>query len=30
MCESDEVEHTSIVDDDGSLAIEGMLCCLKK
>jgi hypothetical protein len=30
MCESDEVEHTFIVNNDGSLAIEGMLCCLKK
>lgn len=30
MCENDEVEHTSIVNDNGSIAIEGMLCCLKK
>jgi hypothetical protein len=30
MCESDEVEHTYLINDDGSMAIEGMLCCLKK
>jgi hypothetical protein len=30
MCDSDEVEHTYIINDDGSMAIEGMLCCLKK
>ena len=30
MCNSDEVEHTSIINDDGSMAIEGMLCCVKK
>ena len=30
MCESDEVEHTHLVNDNGSVAIEGMLCCLKK
>jgi hypothetical protein len=30
MCNSDEVEHTYLINDDGSMAIEGMLCCLKK
>lgn len=30
MCESDEVEYTHIINDDGSMAIEGMLCCTKK
>jgi hypothetical protein len=30
MCNSDEVAHTNIVNDDGTMAIEGMLCCLKK
>lgn len=29
-CESDEIEHTYLIGDDGSIAIEGMLCCLKK
>ena len=29
MCESDETEHTYLINDDGSMAIEGMLCCLK-
>lgn len=30
MCNSDEKEFTSIINDDGSMAIEGMLCCVKK
>ena len=30
MCNADEKEHTSIINDDGSMAIEGMLCCVKK
>lgn len=30
MCNSDEVEYTHIINDDGSMAIEGMLCCTKK
>jgi hypothetical protein len=30
MCASDERDYTSIINDDGSLAIEGMLCCVKK
>jgi len=30
MCNSDEKEHTSIINDDGSVAFEGMLCCVKK
>jgi hypothetical protein len=30
MCDSDEVEHTYLINDNGSMAIEGMLCCLKK
>jgi hypothetical protein len=30
MCNSDETEHTSVINNDGSMAIEGMLCCLKK
>ena len=30
MCEGDEVEHTYLVNDNGSMAIEGMLCCLKR
>ena len=30
MCNSDEKELTSIIHDDGSMAIEGMLCCINK
>jgi len=30
LCNSDEQEYTSIINDDGSMAIEGMLCCVKK
>jgi len=30
MCESDEMELTDIINDDGSVAIEGMLCCQRK
>jgi hypothetical protein len=30
MCDSDEEEYTSIINDDGSIPIEGMLCCVKK
>lgn len=30
MCDSSEENYTSIVNDDGSLAIEGMICCVKK
>ncbi|MET0386819.1 MAG: Kazal-type serine protease inhibitor domain-containing protein [Polyangiales bacterium] len=29
MCADDEHEVTSIVNDDGSIAIEGMICCVK-
>ena len=28
-CDANEREHTSIVNNDGSMAIEGMICCIK-
>jgi hypothetical protein len=30
MCDSGEQEYTGIINDDGSIAIEGMICCVKQ